>query len=140
MKLINFEVLNFRSITDKVSIDFNQYAVIVGANNIGKSNLLNALILSLDLIKTSSYNKVIRGRSRGFLNIDRNQYIRERDFPFNLKNSDKKHTIFKLKFELSEDERNILKTEYNLNLNTNITLRFDFTINGGTYDIIMHGI
>ena len=61
MRISSFEVSNFRSITDKQTIEFGQYNVIIGVNNIGKSNLINALVLTLNLVKESSYMKVLRG-------------------------------------------------------------------------------
>lgn len=140
MIISRFEVSNFRSITLTEAIDFSQYNVIVGANNIGKSNLINALVLALNLVKQSSYMRLLRGVQRGALNIDRNQYDRKRDFPKNVKNPERKSTIFRLTFELSDSEKEILHREYSININKQITLRFYFSNdNRGTYDVVMRG-
>lgn len=137
MKLVKFEVSNFRSITTKVSIELKQFNVFVGANNIGKSNVLNAILLALDLVKNSDYIKA-KGAS-GVVRYDRNKYIRERDFPLNLKNPDTKHTIFKLTFVLSEEERELLINSKKIKINKDISLRFDFSRDKATYNVLMPG-
>ena len=43
MDLIEFSVTNFRSITTAHKIKLQDFTVLVGKNNEGKSNLLNAL-------------------------------------------------------------------------------------------------
>lgn len=140
MRISRFEVSNFRSITDKQTIDFGDYNVIIGVNNIGKSNLINALVLTLNLVKESSYMKVLRGSRRGAIYIDRNQYDRSRDFPLNVKNGDKKNTIFHLTFDLDEEEKNELLSLYKINVMKQLKLRFYFSKdNLGKYDVIMSG-
>lgn len=140
MKISKFEVNNFRSIISPEAIEFGQYNVIIGVNNIGKSNLINALVLALNLVKQSSYMKVLRGDRRGLISIDRNQYNRERDFPKNIKNGERKNTIFKLTFQLDDDEKDELYKEYGVNISKQIVLRFYFSEeNRGTYDVVMRG-
>lgn len=140
MKISKFEVNNFRSIISPEAIEFNQYNVIIGVNNIGKSNLINALVLALKLVKQSSYMKVLRGDRRGLVSIDRNQYNRERDFPKNIKNGERKNTIFKLTFQLDEEEKDELYNKYGVNISKQIALRFYFSEeNRGTYDVVMRG-
>ena len=47
MKLSDFSVVNYRSITTARKIKTNNMTVLVGKNNEGKSNILRALTLSL---------------------------------------------------------------------------------------------
>lgn len=53
MKLRRVKIHNFRSIRD-VDLEVNDYTILVGANNAGKSNFLNALRIFYDDIKWSS--------------------------------------------------------------------------------------
>jgi predicted ATP-dependent endonuclease of OLD family len=53
MKIRRFQIHNFRSIAD-ATVDISDYTLLVGANNAGKSNLLNALRAFYDDIKWSA--------------------------------------------------------------------------------------
>ena len=140
MHISKFEVSNFRSITKSQIINLGLYNVIVGKNNIGKSNLIDALVLALNLIKESSYSKIIRGSRLGRIRNERIQYNRERDFPLNIPNSEKKSTIFRVTLELNDKEKEELLDLYNINVLKDLTLRFVFnSSNIGQYDVIMRG-
>ena len=140
MKISKFEVSYFRSITKTESIEFGQYNVLIGANNVGKSNLINALVLALDLVKKSSYSKMLKGDRRGFIDVDRNQYLWERDFPINIKNPKGKQTTFKITFELDNQETDEIRSARGLNIYKYITLVFYFDKdNIGNYDVSMRG-
>lgn len=43
MKLISFSITNYRSITTAHKIEMSNLTILVGKNNEGKSNILNAL-------------------------------------------------------------------------------------------------
>ena len=51
MKLSDFSVVNYRSITTARKIKTNNMTVLVGKNNEGKSNILRALTLAMDIMK-----------------------------------------------------------------------------------------
>lgn len=51
MKLSSFSVVNYRSITTARKIQTNNMTVLVGKNNEGKSNILRALTLAMDVMK-----------------------------------------------------------------------------------------
>ena len=51
MKLASFSVINYRSITNARKIQTNNMTVLVGKNNEGKSNILRALTLAMDIMK-----------------------------------------------------------------------------------------
>lgn len=61
IKLVSFEVENFRSIIEKpLNIEFNNFTTIVGPNNCGKSNILRAMQLFFTgKIENSEYNPSI---------------------------------------------------------------------------------
>jgi len=54
MKLSDFSVVNYRSITTARKIKTNNMTVLVGKNNEGKSNILRALTLAMDIMKIYS--------------------------------------------------------------------------------------
>ena len=54
MRLLSFSVVNFRSITNARKIQTNNMTVLVGKNNEGKSNILKALTLAMDILKMYS--------------------------------------------------------------------------------------
>ena len=56
MKLASFSVINYRSITNARKIQTNNMTVLVGKNNEGKSNILRALTLAMDIMKMYSVN------------------------------------------------------------------------------------
>lgn len=97
MKLSSFRIENYRSIKKTEEIYLNKYNVIVGKNNSGKTNILNALNLGIKTI--SSY---ATRETRTYIKIkDRYDYFR--DFPLELQKDNKKETsTIELEFELSE--------------------------------------
>lgn len=96
MDLIEFSVTNYRSITVAHKIKLYDTTVLVGKNNEGKSNLLNALNVAMTIMMNHS-NRIPRVRV-----ID---YDWERDFP--IQYQERKQgldSIFKLKFRLKSEE------------------------------------
>lgn len=71
MKLVDFSVTNFRSITKAHKISLHNLTVLVGRNNEGKSNLLNGLNVAMQTMILHAK----QSRSRSQL------YNWERDFP-----------------------------------------------------------
>ena len=78
MKLVEFSVTNFRSITKAHKIKLQDMTVLVGKNNEGKSNLLTALNVAMEAIIQHSHDEY---RYVGYRN---RLYIWERDFPISL--------------------------------------------------------
>lgn len=96
MDLIEFSVTNFRSITTAHKIKLQDFTVLVGKNNEGKSNLLNALNVAMSIMMNHSMRF---SRSR------RDVYDWERDFPIQCQNRKLGlESIFKLHFRLKPDE------------------------------------
>lgn len=54
MDLVEFSVSNYRSITSAHKIKLGNYTVLVGKNNEGKSNLLNALDAAMNIMMRRS--------------------------------------------------------------------------------------
>jgi putative ATP-dependent endonuclease of the OLD family len=115
MKLINFSVTNYRSITAAHKIAFSDVTVLVGKNNEGKSNLLRALqaaMLSLQNHAENARHQTLL-TSRG-----ENKYSWKRDFPIQLQQrKSATSTIFKLEFNLDDNEISDFKLAIGSNLN-----------------------
>jgi putative ATP-dependent endonuclease of the OLD family len=96
MRIESFSVQNYRSIAKTEKIELSSLTVLVGANNEGKSNLLDALSTCLDILASlepdSSY-------SPGDI------YEWERDFPIGLqKSTPGGSSVFTLLLNLETDE------------------------------------
>lgn len=89
MKLIQIHIHNFRGILD-ASMAFNSYALIVGANNSGKSTIIDCI--------------------RAFYEKDGFKFKKEADFP--LKGAADQESWIELTFALADDEHESLKDEY----------------------------
>ena len=81
MKLASFSVINYRSITNARKIQTNNMTVLVGKNNEGKSNILRALTLAMDIMKMYSVNPRMLMAANRYL---RGKYSWERDYPIAL--------------------------------------------------------
>lgn len=66
MKLVSFSVENFRSITNARKISLSNYSLLIGANNEGKSNILNALALAMSELESFRYNDLAIAATSGF--------------------------------------------------------------------------
>ena len=51
MKLSYVSVSNYRSITDAYKIDLSNLTVLIGKNNEGKTNIIRAIKLGMEIIK-----------------------------------------------------------------------------------------
>jgi putative ATP-dependent endonuclease of OLD family len=79
MKIKSFSVKNYRSIAQSEKIALSDMTVLIGPNNEGKSNILNALVCAMGLIERHS-------KEDKLINLVRQDrpYIWERDFPVGL--------------------------------------------------------
>lgn len=103
MKLKKFSVTNYRSITRTSNIILQDFTVLVGKNNEGKSNLLKALQLAMDtLLYYGESEESIRYNRYFPRKLD---YNWERDFPLHIKDKRRaKKSTFILEFELDITE------------------------------------
>lgn len=101
MKLVEFSVTNYRSITAAHKIKLEELTVLVGKNNEGKSNILTALNFAMTavILHSNSEGKMISNSAPEKL------YNWERDFPLQLKNrKNGLESIFRLIFQLNDSE------------------------------------
>ena len=89
MKLTHLSIHNFRGIID-ASMAFHPYALVVGANNSGKSTIIDCI--------------------RAFYEKDGFKFKKEADFP--LKGATDQESWVELTFSLTDEEHDSLKDEY----------------------------
>jgi len=126
MKLISFSVKNYRSISKAYRLPLDDFTVIIGPNNEGKSNILKALALSLNVLTKSDRIRLRYGKilPRIYRRPDIISYDWEKDYPINLQSSDVDgESQFTLEFELSDEEFKEFKqkTKTKIKLKTNLT-------------------
>lgn len=118
MKLVTFSVQNYRSITSARNIEIGNLTVLVGQNNEGKSNILNALVTAMEIIRFHARYGDRATRLGMFKNRYSEIFDWERDFPIGLQESKPKgDSIFRLEFSLEEDEIETFKDEIGSRLN-----------------------
>ena len=126
MRLVNFSVTNFRSITQAYKIPFSNLTVLIGKNNEGKSNMLKALNISMNILEYHANQRSMRyGGGYSSRNND-NYYKWERDFPISLQDKKNTTSIFRLEFEL--DSINIQEFKEQIKSNLNGTLPIEIKI------------
>ncbi len=94
MKINNLVVNNFRSIKN-IKVNLNDFTMFIGANNSGKTNIIDALRIF--------YEKEIK-------------FTPNKDLP-KFSNSDNEDSWIEIEYTLSDDEYNNLREEYKVNRN-----------------------
>lgn len=115
MILVNFSATNYRSITRANRIRLGPKTILIGPNNEGKSNLLQALRTSLALLETFS----LPTPRRAILRRDyRQSYFWDIDFPISLQEAQPNgQTTFRLEFDLNAEEIVDFKAQIGSSLN-----------------------
>ena len=117
MKLVGFSVTNFRSITKAHKLPISSSTILVGKNNEGKSNILHALAAAMGLVRQHAVGRIRSTASPRYRRIN-GMYDWDRDFPIQLQAPKPKgKSVFRLEFELTEDEILEFKNEIKSNLN-----------------------
>lgn len=121
MRLTNFSVTNFRSITSAHKVAISDTTILIGKNNEGKSNLLRALQVAMELLQTHAFAE--RQGMRRLYRGPQESYFWSRDFPIQFQNrSSSTQTIFKIEFLLDQEEIDEFKQEIGSNLNGSLPL------------------
>lgn len=103
MRLVEFSVTNYRSITSAHKIALKNLTVLVGKNNEGKSNLLRALNVAMNAVISHSRNG---GRPLNY-HYKQVEYDWHRDFPIQYQErTSGLESIFRLNFRLEDGELN----------------------------------
>lgn len=123
MKLVEFTVTNYRSITSARKIPITDKTVLVGKNNEGKSNLLMALNVAMNAVIRHGRNAELK---QDFLSR-RRLYDWNRDFPIQYQNRTRGlESIFKLHFKLTQDELEELKKEVKVRCNDDLIIEIKY--------------
>jgi energy-coupling factor transporter ATP-binding protein EcfA2 len=124
MQLVSFSVTNYRSITTAYKLPVKQFTVLIGPNNEGKSNILRALVTSLEALKSFRDSKILAGRLRSYNLQMADRYSWANDFPITLQSSTPTgESIFNLEFKLTDSEIEDFYVEVKSNLNGNLPIQ-----------------
>lgn len=115
MKLKEFSVKNFRSITEANKIKLDDFTVLVGKNNEGKSNLLKALNIAMSILTDKMYAHRY--------SKDDGMYNWENDIPKQINSPEWWLTTeFSMKFELKKNELEELYKETKIHEDSEIVV------------------
>lgn len=104
MKLVSFSVTNYRSITKAYRLPIRQSLILIGPNNEGKSNILRALVTSLEVLSNLGRVRITKGRLRGPF-LTGTIYDWPTDYPVSLQETKPDgESTFDLEFELTASE------------------------------------
>lgn len=124
MRLTNFSVTNYRSITTAHKINLQDLTVLVGKNNEGKSNLLTALNVAMTTMLIYCKSKDLTMQNNNRLN---QLYDWDRDFPIQFRSrKNGLESIFKLNFRLENDELREFQSETGIRGNEDIPISIKF--------------
>lgn len=120
MQLSYISISNYRSITSAYKIDLSNTTVLLGKNNEGKTNIIKAINLGMEII--ANPNEYPRRR------ITR-QYDWREDFPLSLQKSKKiknKKTTIRFDFIMSPAESAELSSQIGSNINNALSIFISF--------------
>lgn len=128
MRLESFSVTNFRSITKESRISLKEYTVLLGKNNVGKTNITQALNIAMNILRNHSNLSHF---------YPRELYRWERDFPINLQNRNRnRNSISKLEFSLNEEDQNMFHKEIGSKINDKINVKIEINDDNKTTILI----
>lgn len=139
MKLVSFSVSNYRSILQASKLQIGAFTSLVGPNNEGKSNILRALVISIELLESIQTSRVYRGKVRyGTGTVEK--YDWELDYPQSRqeKYPDGKSRL-DLEFELSDEEIGAFRKEVGSALNGTLPIRIEFGVRTASFSITKPG-
>lgn len=141
MQLVTFSVQDYRSITTANRVEVGQTTVLVGPNNEGKSNVLRALVAAMEILKTGGRQMNVQGIKVLLpLTIRGGFYNWEEDFPIRLQDSKPNGvSIFKLEFQLDEQEVSDFWQEVNSSLNGNLPIQLEVGRSNVTFTVPKKG-
>ena len=124
MQLVSFSVKNYRSITTAYKLPVKQSTILIGPNNEGKSNILRALVTSLEVLGTFGGKRIFGGRLRSYDFEGRESYQWLNDYPISLQERQLNgESVFDLEFRLAPQEIDEFYTEVGSNLNGTLPIQ-----------------
>jgi len=130
VRLSNFSITNFRSITKAYKVPVGDLTILIGPNNEGKSNILAALGQTLSLLSTGRLRRARRTYRVTPAHHRRRtsageQYDWQRDFPVQLRDTGKHASLFDVEFSLSDEEKEEFRDVAGCRLSTPLKLRVE---------------
>jgi putative ATP-dependent endonuclease of the OLD family len=139
MKLVSTTIKNFRSITSAYKIPLQDFSVLVGPNNQGKSNVLVALVMALRLLERGSYSLRKQRLQYRYARI-LESYNWTRDFPILLQAKEPNgRSEVTLEFKLLQSEITEFKEQTKVNLSTNLKLKIHFSDDDARVELLLQG-
>lgn len=123
MRLERFSIQKYRSIISAEKLELGQLSVLVGPNNEGKSNILQALVTGVQELSNPRSRPQRAYRRRGGRHGE--GYLWERDFPLALQERGG-GSVMDFDFRLSDDEIEEFFNEVGNRLNGVLPLRLEF--------------
>jgi putative ATP-dependent endonuclease of the OLD family len=143
MKLVTLSVRNYRSIIEAPKLSLGNYAVLVGPNNEGKSNIVKAIALSLGLLtRARAYRRTSRAPVRFYRTGSGFQFDYDwaRDFPVSLQpRYPAGRSEFVLEFQLTDDDFKSFRKLVQVNLSSNLQVKLGFGPEDVSLEILMKG-
>ena len=139
MRLSSFSVVNYRSITNARKIQTSNMTVLVGKNNEGKSNILRALTLAMDIMKIYSSDPRSLRLPATYLKR-RTGYVWERDYPLSLQErSPNGFSSIELDFELNSSDISTIRNLTGIRLSGHVPVRVSINHSSLKIDIPKKG-
>lgn len=139
MRLSSFSVINYRSITNARKIQTSNMTVLVGKNNEGKSNILRALTLAMDIMKMY-YSDPRSLRLPATYLKRRTGYVWERDYPLSLQERNPNgFSSIELDFELNSSDISTIRNLTGIRLSGHVPVRVSINHSSVKIDIPKRG-
>lgn len=142
MHLKEFSVKNFRSVTSAYKLSFGNYTVLVGPNNEGKSNVLRALVLGLNLLSRGrAIATTTRSRARlTYRDVERFDYDWRRDFPLGLQSpKPAAGTVLGFTFDLQGPDYEAFHSTVGSRLQSDLRIQLVLGKEDATFDVVLRG-
>lgn len=120
MQLSYISISFYRSITDAYKIDLSNLTVLLGKNNKGKTNIIKAINLGMNILQ----NMDLYSRRRF---ISKQLYDWHEDFPISLQSSKRlktKQTVIRFDFLMNENETNAFSNKIGSTINGVLSVYF----------------
>lgn len=139
MQLVSFSVSKYRSIIKTAKLLCHGSTILIGPNNEGKSNILRALVNSLELLSRFSGQRSHRGRFRNS-ELYQEFYAWHQDFPLALQEKEPAgQTIVGLEWKLSDTEVEEFQEEVKSSINGTLPLEIYFTKGAFGFKVLKRG-
>jgi putative ATP-dependent endonuclease of OLD family len=141
MKLVSFAVRNFRSITGTSKLTIRDgMTTLIGPNNEGKSNVLSAMVVALEIATRFDEYKYLRGGRLRLLSRSTRPYQWSTDFPVGLQQSKPDGcSEFDMEFRLTSQEIDEFWNEIGSSLNGTLPVKITIGPTETTFSVSKKG-